>query len=201
MDQKEIHAERVSQYYGTQYGAYFEKTVRVNPASFLTPFIQRLGNGSRLWDIGCGSGRDLLWLKEQGFKPTGLERSIGLARLAHNHSRCPVVVGDFETFDFSRIDADGMLLTAALVHVPPKRLEAVLKNILRGLGIRGLLSISMKQGTGCFQDRTGRRFYLWQSHGLESIFNSLNLRPLDVFSNVSALGTRETWLAYLLQKR
>ena len=200
MDQNEIHAERVNQYYGTQYEAYFEKTVRVDPASFLTPFAQQLDNGSRLWDIGCGSGRDLLWLKKQGFKPTGLERSMGLARFAWEHSGCPVVVGNFESFDFSRIDADGMLLTAALVHVPPKRLKVVLENILSGLRVGGILFVSMKQGTGIFQDRTGRRFYLWQSHELESIFELLHLMRLTVSANPSALGTKEMWLTYLLQK-
>ena len=37
-------------------------------------------------DIGCGSGRDLKWLRERGFSVTGFERSKGLAALARRHA-------------------------------------------------------------------------------------------------------------------
>jgi len=32
-------------------------------------------------ELGCGSGRDLLWLKNRGFHVIGFERSPGLAEL------------------------------------------------------------------------------------------------------------------------
>ena len=188
-------------FYQRHFQTYFETTVGIDPTSFLTLFAQSVSRGSRVWDIGCGSGRDLLWLKKRGFRPTGLERSIGLARLARGHSGRPVVVGDFENFDFSRIHADGMLLTATLVHVPPHRVKVILSRILTGLKSEGVLFISMKKGAGTVEDdATGRRFYLWQSKTLESIFQALNLTVMTVSSNASALGTNETWLAYLLRK-
>jgi len=33
-------------------------------------------------DVGCGSGRDLLWMKKWNFEVIGFERSPGFAELA-----------------------------------------------------------------------------------------------------------------------
>ncbi len=71
--------------------------------------------------MGCGSGRDLLWLKERGFKVMGFERSEGLAELARKNSGCEVIEGDFETFDFSPLSFDAVIASGSLVHVPHEK--------------------------------------------------------------------------------
>jgi len=38
--------------------------------------------------VGCGSGRDLLWLKNRGFKVIGFERPKGLAELVFAAGIC-----------------------------------------------------------------------------------------------------------------
>ncbi len=186
-------------YYQKNFQEYFEKTVPIDSASFLEPFASRVPRGSVVWDIGCGSGRDLKWLRENGFQPTGLEFSSGLADLAALHSGCRVVVGDFEVFDFSTESSDAMLLTAALVHIKPDAVELVLKKILSGLKRGGIIYISMKQGDDVAEDDTGRRFYLWQPEVLEPIFRRVGLEILEYSINQSLLGTKETWLGYLMQ--
>ena len=113
-------------YYHRHYRAYFRRTVDVDPASFLQPLADRLAPGARILDVGCGSGRDLQWLRQRGFQPTGLERSPGLARLAQTHSGCPVLVEDFDQFDFSTASYDAILLIGSLVHVPHNLLEPTL---------------------------------------------------------------------------
>lgn len=189
----------MKQYYRKNYQAYFEKTVSINPALFLEPFVRKLSQGSVVWDIGCGAGRDLLWLRQRGLNPVGFEQSSGLAHLAREYSGCRVVEGDFEIFDFSTAAAHGMLLTAALVHIEPHAVEQVLANILTGLKKGGIVHISMKQGEGIITDETGRIFYLWQPEVLESIFQKSGLNILEGFMGASALNTGETWLSYLLR--
>ncbi len=71
----------------------------------------------------------MLWLGEKGFDCTGLERSMKLAALAGEHSGRPVIAADFETFDFSRMEMDGVLLIGALVHIPHERFPLVLSDI------------------------------------------------------------------------
>ena len=69
-------------FYETHSLSYRNQTVNIDPFPFLEPLTRHLEKGSEILDIGCGSGRDLLWLKERGYQPTGFERSSGLAELA-----------------------------------------------------------------------------------------------------------------------
>ena len=98
--------------------AYHEATFHIDPASFLRPLAVRLPPGALILDVGCGSGRDLRWLRHRGFRAIGLERSPGLASLARENGRCPVLEADFSVFDFSPLRVDAILLVGAFVHVP-----------------------------------------------------------------------------------
>jgi SAM-dependent methyltransferase len=83
-------------YYEENCREYNEATVAIDPSSFLAPLLARIEPPATILDVGCGSGRDMLWFKERGFRVTGFERSSGLAELARKHSGCPVTEGDKE---------------------------------------------------------------------------------------------------------
>ena len=85
----------MNDYYQHNYKAYHEKTFHIDPSSFLEPLAGRLPPDAFILDVGCGSGRDLLWMKKQGF-----ERSPGLAELARENAGCEVIKADFETLPF-----------------------------------------------------------------------------------------------------
>jgi 2-polyprenyl-3-methyl-5-hydroxy-6-metoxy-1,4-benzoquinol methylase len=73
-------------FYQNQAQAYFEQTFWVNPLSFLQPLIRNLDPGAMILDIGCGSGRDMLWLKNMGFACVGMDCSPALAEVARRHT-------------------------------------------------------------------------------------------------------------------
>ena len=75
---RQQRAERdvMADYYRTNHLPYHLRTCHLNPASFLTPLVNVLPPGSTVLDVGCGSGRDLLWLKQRGYRVTGLERAV-----------------------------------------------------------------------------------------------------------------------------
>ncbi|MFP4392108.1 MAG: class I SAM-dependent methyltransferase [Desulfohalobiaceae bacterium] len=103
-------------YYQNHAQAYFEQSFGVDPSSFLLPLTRHLQPGASILDIGCGAGRDLLWLHHRGFYCTGLDCAPALAELARRHTGLPVIEVDFEGFDFSGFKADALLMGGVLVE-------------------------------------------------------------------------------------
>jgi len=179
---------------------YHERTVDLDPSPFLEPLASRLAPGSLVMDVGCSSGRDLLWFKSRGFTVKGLERSPGLARMARKSVQCRIIDDDFETFDFSTCSVDALCLVAALVHVPPERLPAVLGRILEALKPGGLALVTMKEGEGGSTDGRGRTFCLWHDRALRQLFGGLSLAVEHFTRRESLMATGEVWLEYVLRK-
>ncbi|MBM9512375.1 class I SAM-dependent methyltransferase [Desulfogranum marinum] len=151
----------------------------MDPASFLTPLARFLTSQSTILDIGCGSGRDLLWLAERGFKVTRFEQSAGLANLARKHAGCPVIEGDFCDFDFSSLVFDALVLVGTLVHQPRSAMHAVLVSLTTALQPGGYMLITMKQGTGSYSLPDGRQFTLWGKEEVGEVYRSCGLRIVD----------------------
>lgn len=200
----------MSDYYQSNHQAYHEKTFSIDPSSFLKPFVSRLAEGAVILDVGCGSGRDLLWLKNRGFNMIGFERSKGLAKLARENSGCKVIEGDFEIYDFSELSVDAILMSGSLVHVPHEKLPDVFENINRALARTELsamsyepkadLYISLKEGTGSRTDEHGRIFYLWQDSGLRDLFDKQGFSVIDFSRSQSVIRAGDIWLGYVLEK-
>ena len=172
----------------------------MDPSPFLTPFAEKLKPGATILDIGCGSGRDLLWFRQRGFEVVGFERSPGLADLARENARCEVIEGDFETYDFSRLSVDAIMLVGALVHLHYIKVPEVLNLINRALKDDGIIFLSLKKGAGNTSDSHGRVFYLWNDGELRDLFKDLGLDVIDYFQQSSTIGTDEVWIGYVLEK-
>ena len=164
------------------------------------PLKERLSPGARVLDVGCGSGRDILWLKTQGFEATGLERSMGLSALARSNTGCSIIEADFCSFDFSTLEFDAVILVGALVHVPYHELLIILKGICGCLRPEGLALITLKEGVGKKDDETGRVFHLWRDADLRLVFEHVHLLTVDFNRQVSKINGKDTWLTYVLQK-
>ena len=187
-------------YYHLNFKEYHKITFHVNPESFLMPLAKRLKPGARILDVGCGSGRNLLWLKLRGFQPTGFERSCGLAELAHKYSGCEIINGDFESYDFSQIRVDALILIGALVHVSHDKVPALLDRLSKAVGPEGHLLLSLKKGKGKKESSDGRIFYLWEDDALRRIFKRQNFLVSEHFVQVSGISEDDIWLGYVLDK-
>jgi SAM-dependent methyltransferase len=187
-------------FYQSNATEYHDRTFAVDPTSFLSPLTDRLAAGAFVLDVGCGSGRDLLWLKNRGFSVRGFERSPALTELARKNVGCEVVEGDFTTYDFSVIRADAVILIGALVHVPHFDFAAVLGNIAAALKADGLILITVKEGTDRSEGADGRIFYLYRDRDLRAVFAALRFTVLDFSRDVTQMGTGEIWLRYLLKR-
>jgi SAM-dependent methyltransferase len=187
-------------YYLKEFKEYHQKTFFIDPCDILSPLTKHLSPGASILDVGCGSGRDLLWLKERGYRVTGFEFSKGLSNLARENAGCNVIEGNFRNFDFSKFSYDAIILIGALVHLPYKEFQIVLKGILNALTQNGLVLVSLNEGSGRKTDNTGRTFWRWQDIELREIFQLLELKVLEFKRQETKVGKGKIWLSYVLEK-
>jgi SAM-dependent methyltransferase len=191
---------KMTDFFQKNYKIYHEKTFFIDPSSFLEPLVNKLSVEAFILDVGCGSGRDLLWMKKQGFEAIGFERSPGLAQLARENVGCEVIDGDFETYDFSLFLVDAIMLVGALVHVPYEQFSNVFENITSAISKHGLVLITLKEGSEVRTDPDGRTFYLWQDQKAQRVFDTLGFTVCDVSKSVSKTGSNDVWMSYVLDK-
>ena len=95
----------------------------------------------------------------------------------------------------SRLLTVGWIAGAALCSV-----GSAIQNILSDFSSPSVLLLTLKEGDGKIHCADGRAFYLWSDQVLREIFTSLNLKMASFFRNVSAIGSNEPWLGYVLTK-
>ncbi len=188
-------------FYQNQAHAYFDQTFGVDPSSFLLPLVRHLFPGARILDVGCGAGRDMLWLENRGYSCVGLDCSPALAELARRHTGLPVMEADFETIDFYEMDMDALLLVGALVHVPHERFQMLFSRILKALKPQGHVLLTMKQGQGTHVRSDGRVFYLWSKDDLLRVVEDCSLNCIEYFEQQSKIRANDTWMSFVLQSQ
>lgn len=107
--------------------------------ALLISAFQRLTNlpaGSRIIDIGCGSGVFTQLLREAGYRVVGLDISPKLVeRGKDKYSGLELIVGDAEALPFADGTFDGVLLSGIVHHFPdPRQLASETYRVLRSGG-------------------------------------------------------------------
>jgi SAM-dependent methyltransferase len=189
----------VNNFYEDNHQHYFDSTVGIDPSAFLEPLARRLTPKATILDIGCGSGRDLLWFVRRGFRPTGFEQSPSLAALAREHAGCPVMEGDFSRYNFADLQFSALVFVGSLVHISPESLPAILTSTCRALIPGGLLLITLKEGDGTSLAADGRVFTLWSKPDIEKVFAASNLHIIDFSRQISNIRPDDIWLGYVLR--
>ena len=190
----------MNSFYEKNHQNYFDSTVKIDSDNFLSPLAKHLSTGDSILDIGCGSGRDLLWGVQQGYHTVGFEQSPSLAKLAREYSLCTVIEGDFFSYDFSRLCFSALVFVGSLVHLSKIELSTILKSTCQALVSGGLIFITMKEGTGTSSLGDERVFTLWNRSDLEQIFANQQLQILNFSRQISKIRSDDVWLGYLLKK-
>lgn len=110
------------------------------PNQFLPPEVEDLAPGTAL-DLGCGEGRNAIWLAERGWTVTGVDYSrVGVdksARLAAERG----VDGTWITADVTtwQPTAQFDLVIAFYLQLPATERRAALRTAISALGVGGTL--------------------------------------------------------------
>ncbi|RLK59318.1 class I SAM-dependent methyltransferase [Actinokineospora cianjurensis] len=117
-------------------------------ARFAHDVIGRFGGGTRVLDIGCGTGRDAGYLARLGYEVTAVDLSRSmLAFAAARHNAVDFQHGDMRAFDIGRtVDVVTCLDSTMLYCHTDADLRAFLDNCHAHLAPGGLLIAEMRNG-------------------------------------------------------
>jgi SAM-dependent methyltransferase len=164
----------------------------------------------KIVDIGSGSGRDILVLKQKGYDAYGIEPSKEIQDLvSKKHPELSdKLINDFLP-DLQKCPDnffDGALCTTVLMHLPAKSFEGSIKNIKRIVKNKGRVIISvpvnkenhslpLKSVGNQNRDKDGRLFTPIDEKMLQGAFGSV---PLKVFIDADGAGRADRELLTMI---
>ncbi|HNQ88797.1 MAG TPA: methyltransferase domain-containing protein [Verrucomicrobiota bacterium] len=153
--------------------------------------------GSRVLDVGCGSGRDLKALIDCGYDAAGVDASVQMRRVAE--ARYRALAGRITIDSLPNLatigDAsiDGLLCWAVLMHVPEESLFDTAFNLRRVLkpGGRLLLSTPLEGPAidpATKRDEDGRLFNQVTPENLHFLLERVGFQRLNRWDTEDSLG-------------
>ncbi|MDR7255244.1 SAM-dependent methyltransferase [Nocardioides sp. BE266] len=162
-------------------------------------FVERLGTGARVLEIGSGGGRDAALLEELGLVVRRTDITPAFVALLREQGHAADLL-DPLVDDLSSPEGpyDAVWANASLLHVDRADLPTVLARLADVTRDGGVLRVSLKEGDGEGWSTHGsishpRHFTYWQAPALEDVVASSGWSDVAIRSGVP--GTRgETWL-------
>lgn len=189
-------------YYNRYAIPYFNETVDLDMSDILDKFIEYLPENAEVLDLGCGSGRDTVYLDEEGFAVTAMDGSSKMCELASIHTDKDVLHLTIDEMEFDDV-FDGIWACAVLGHIEPEEVEFAMKKILRALKDDGILYFSVRKG-----DRNGiynGRYYCDYSRSeIEELldrFDTVEVIRIWKTEDVRTGNSEDQWYNVLLRKK
>lgn len=187
----------------------FTALVRTNSAYLAAPNLP-------VADIGCGPGREALYLTRQGFSVLAIDLSEAMLNEARTRTqnqpgaeRITFQQMDMRALKLPDASCTGILASASFLHIPKSENLAVLQEFVRVLLPNAPLQLMVKEHDGGADERydlheeTGtQRFYARYRGG--ELWNLLEQAGLRVLEMTTTIDTRfpnlPRWLATLAVK-
>lgn len=189
------------QYYNQNAVNFYINTAFIDFQKIQDRFADKLAQGAKILDFGCGSGRDTKYFLERGFDVTAIDGSEELCKLASEYTGIVVKHMFFQEFD--EIEKyDGIWACSSILHLPCEELKTVLQKMTTALKCGGIIYTSFKYGT--FEgERNGRYFTDMSEESFVALLeavNGLNLEEQWITSDVRHERGEEKWLNLILRK-
>ena len=191
------------EYYNKHAAEYFQKTVDIDMQEHWDAFMKLLPEGASILDLGCGSGRDSAYFLSCGYDVTLLDASKEMCNLASIHTGRDCLNLSYEDMDFHNV-FDGIWACASLVHIPSNRIDGILKKILKGLKVNGIMYMSFHYGD--FEGlRDGRYFTDYKTRALkELIMRQKNVELIEIQKCKDIQSKRQdeeySWIYAIIRK-
>ncbi|ELN4659006.1 class I SAM-dependent methyltransferase [Escherichia coli] len=143
-------------YYNKHAEEFTASTFEVDMESLYQPFLAELSEGTRILDVGCGSGRDTQAFKNKGYEVDAMDYSEELVKRAIQLTDVQVKLKSFYEVDEHEA-YDGVWACASLLHCERERLAEVIGKLITALKPNGVLYMSFKYGDSD-REKNGRQF-------------------------------------------
>lgn len=174
-------------------------------------FLDALPQGSRILDLGCGSGEKSKYLTDKGYKVTGIDFSENLIAIAKRENSAAELESNlqpnFEIFDIYELEKypktfDAVFAQASLLHIPKNIIREVLEKIKDKINPGGLLYIAVKgmRDDGIEEAIRKENDYGYEYERFFSFFdmpeleNYLNDLGMEIVWKSSTISGRADWL-------
>lgn len=188
------------EYYNLNAESFYKQTIDVDMEDLYRPFLSYLPKHAKILDLGCGSGRDTLAFKNQGYDVDAIDYSEELIKKASQFTGLKVIHQSF--YDLSvKNKYHGIWACASLLHCERNRLFDVIHRIKAALLDQGVCYISFKYGDSD-REKEGRQFTDLNEHQAEVLFNHFaNIQILQQWITTDRRPDRdEKWLNILFKK-
>lgn len=191
--------------------SYWERTRNIVRLANLDKMVQFLWPYAKVLDLGCGPGRDSAYLASKGLDVVGIDYSTQMISKAKELHR-EVKGLSFKTMDmmdlaFSDQEFDGVWASASLLHIPKKHLSSVLKGINRIIKPKGILFVSVMQGSGekftvetKYAKPIERFFSFFGPSEIQKYIESAGFVPFEMNTNPSTSRQSTIWLNIFSKK-
>ena len=149
--------ESTIRYYNSHAQAYFEETAAADMHETCDRFLQYVRPGGTIMDVGAGSGRDLKYFTEKGYRAEGIDASEELCARASAYAHVPVTCVRIQDW-IPKKRYDGIWASASLLHLLLPEIEAFICRLPALLEENGTAYISLKSGIRTGEDEKGRYF-------------------------------------------
>jgi ubiquinone/menaquinone biosynthesis C-methylase UbiE len=133
-------------------GRYSERNADMPPyliesANRLLSMLQESGNTAQtVLDLGCGTGRDTVWLTKHGVKVMGADLSRGMLAEAQKAVSTPFCQLDMRFLPLASCVFSAVWCQTALLHIPKALISNTLSEISRVLKPGGFFYLSLQRG-------------------------------------------------------
>jgi SAM-dependent methyltransferase len=112
--------------------------------------IAQIPPRSRILDVGCGTGRWVRRYEQLGLRPTGLDATPGMLRIARRHSMgAALSAGEAHRLPFADAVFDGVSDVTVVQHIPTAAQPEAISEMMRVLKPGGcLILMELIRGTG-----------------------------------------------------
>ncbi|SRR5712692_834697 len=133
-----------------EYAEHYESGNPDRP--FLDEFLNQMKKGSRLLDLGCGTGSGAKYLFDHGIQVEGVDLSSRMIEVATR--RYPDIRfrrADIRNLDYQVGGLDAVWAGYSLFHMVQKDFESTLGKIRSALVIGGIFGLTLQEGRGQVQ--------------------------------------------------